>query len=183
MAFTAVRVPYVSGAAQPGFIEEAAPAPVTELTFAGVDVGPARKILILAAVTGELENATPETASTVIGRALADAVAKAVDTKLFSADAATSAAPAGLLDGLVALTPATGGTDTEMIGADIAALATAIGAADINPDDMVIVASSAQAAKLRLLASPSFSNLIIGTQRDRRWHGDRHCPGWRCCRL
>jgi Phage capsid family len=158
-----VRVPHVAAAPQPGFIAEGEPAPVAELTFAGVDVGPARKILILAAVTGELENATPETASTVIGRALADAVAKAVDTKLFSADAATSAAPAGLLDGLVALTPAATGTDTEMIGADISALAAAIGDADISADDMVIVANVAQAAKLRLLASPSFSNLIIGT--------------------
>jgi hypothetical protein len=37
-------------------------APVAQFSLAGVDVGPACKILILAAVTGELENATPEQA-------------------------------------------------------------------------------------------------------------------------
>jgi hypothetical protein len=161
-----VRVPHVATAPQPGFIVEGEPAPVAQFSLAGVDVGPARKILIQAAVSGELESATPETASMIIGRALADATTKAVDTKAFSDDAATSAAPAGLLDGVSPLTAASTGSETEMIASDIAALAAAIADADIAADDnMVIVANVAQAAKLRLLSSPNFTNLG-------RWGGD-----------
>jgi hypothetical protein len=158
-----VRVPHVATAPQPGFVAEAGPAPVAQFSFDGADLGPARKILIMTAVSGELEGATPETASTIIGRALADATAKSVDTAVFSADAADSTKPAGLLYNVTPLAAASTGSDTEKMATDIAALAAAIADADIAADDMVIVANTAQAAKLRLLSSPNFTNTIIGT--------------------
>jgi len=160
-----VRVPYISGAPQPGFIGEGSAAPVAQFSLSGVDVGPARKILILAAVTGELEGATPETASTIIGKALADATTKAIDAKVFSADAATAVAPAGLLDGVVAI-PAASGTPPNpdiLMGEDIGALAAALGDTDYDPDSMVIIASPAQAVRLRMFTAGSFTNPIIST--------------------
>ena len=83
-------------APQPGFIGEGAAAPVVQFSLAGVDVGPACRILILAAVTGELDRATPETATAIVGRVLAEAVTRAVDSAAFSSNAATAIAPAGL---------------------------------------------------------------------------------------
>ena len=105
----------------------------------------------------------PETASTVIGRALADAVAKAVDSAVFDDVAADSTRPAGLLNGVTPLTAAAAGTTAEMIAADIAALATAIGDADIDADDMVIVAEHCAGGQVAGAASPNFTNLVIGT--------------------
>jgi hypothetical protein len=157
-----VRVPYAALAPTPTFIAEGEPTPVAQFTLDGVEVGPARKILILTAVTGELESATPETASTIIGNALANAVAKAVDTAVFDDVAADSTRPAGLLNGVTPLTAATSGTTAEMIAADITTLADAISDADVAADDIVIVANTAQATTLRVLA-PNFANLVIGT--------------------
>jgi len=89
-----VRVPYAAVAPQPGFIAEKGSAPVSQFSLAGVEVGPARKILIMAAVTGELEKATRETASTIVGNALANAVAKTVDAAAFDDVAADTTRPA-----------------------------------------------------------------------------------------
>jgi hypothetical protein len=159
-----VRVPFTVDAPQPTFVGEGSAAPVAQYSLSGVDCGPARKILILAAVTGELENATPETASVIIGKALSDATQKSVDAAVFSNVAADATRPAGLLLGITPIAAASTGSDTEKMATDIAALAGAIGDADIAADDMVIVASVAQATKLRLLSSPNFTNLVIGTK-------------------
>ena len=168
-----VRVPYISGAPQPGFVGEGSAAPVAQFSLSGADVGPARKILILTAVTGELEGAAPETASVIIGKALSDATTKAVDAAVFSNIAADATRPAGLLTGVTPLAAATGGTDP-LMAEDVGALAAAIADADIDASDMVIVASSAQAVKLRMLSSAEFHQSRHRNERGRRWHGDRH---------
>ena len=49
------------------FVGEGLPAPSVQWSSAATVVGPARKILLLSAVTGEMESATLETASAVIG--------------------------------------------------------------------------------------------------------------------
>jgi hypothetical protein len=161
---TTVRLPYVTAAPQPGFIAEAAPAPAAQVSLSTVDIGPAKKLLILAGVSGELDNATPGTASAAIGKALSDATTKAVDAAAFDAVAADATRPAGLLYNVAPLTAAVaGGSDLETLVADIATLANAIAAANINPEGMVIVAAWKQATKLHLLSGPQFGNVIIGT--------------------
>jgi hypothetical protein len=158
-----VRIPLTAATPQPGFIGEGSAAPLAQLSLAGVDLGPAKKILILSAVTGELDQATPEAASVVIGRALAEATARSLDAAVFSSVAADATRPAGLLNGLTPITASTGGTDVELIATDLGALAGSIADANIATDDMVIVASPAQAIKLRLLSSPNFTNTVIGS--------------------
>jgi hypothetical protein len=161
---TSVRLPYVAGAPQPGFIAELAPAPVAQLSVSNVEIGPAKKILILAGLTGELENAHPTAVSTMIGRALADATTKSVDAAAFSNIAGDAVRPPGLLYAVTPLTAATaGGSDLETLAADLASLANAIAAANINPVGMVLIASWKQATKLSLLSGQRFENLIVGT--------------------
>ena len=60
-----IRIPaFANMPVQPVFVEEGKPAPNVQWNFAADTVlGPVRKILMLAAVTEELENCTPETAS------------------------------------------------------------------------------------------------------------------------
>jgi hypothetical protein len=68
-----IRIPSVAGfPVQPLFVGEGLPAPNVQGDFSSTVLGPARKILLLSAVTREVESTTPETASAVIGRALSD---------------------------------------------------------------------------------------------------------------
>jgi hypothetical protein len=161
---TSVRLPYVTTTPQPGFIAEGAPAPAAQLSLSNVDIGPTRKLLILAGLSGELDNATPGTASAAIGKALSDACTKAVDAAAFDTAAESTTRPAGLLNGVASLTAAVaGGSDLETLAADLASLVNAIAAANINPEGLVLVASWKQALKLRLLAGSRFDTVIIGT--------------------
>jgi hypothetical protein len=90
-----IRIPSVAGLpAQPIFVGEGLAAPVLQWSFVSTVVGPARKILMQAVVSDELDNATPETATAVIGRVLADVANRAIDTVAFSS-AADSTKPAG----------------------------------------------------------------------------------------
>jgi HK97 family phage major capsid protein len=158
-----VRIPYMAATPQPGFIGEGAAAPLAQFSLAGVDLGPACKLLILSAVTGELENATPESASAIIGRSLAEATAKSLDTAVFGSVAATAGLrPAGLLAG-VSVTTATAGGGLAALVADIGNLAGQVADAGIAADDLIIITHPETATKLRLLASPAFTNVVLGT--------------------
>jgi len=158
-----IRIPMViSGPPAPPFVGEDQPGPVVDLSLGSIIVGPVSKILILSTLSREIEEASADTASQVIGRALTIATAKSVDAALFSANAATSSSPPGLLHGVTPIVPITGGGLSAMIQ-DIAALAAAIGAAGINPDNMVIITTPNLATKLRLQVGPKFNNTILSS--------------------
>jgi hypothetical protein len=129
-----VRVPRVVTWPACVFVDEGQPAPVVMVTLAGTDVGPLKKVVVQAAVTVELEQAGPETASAVVARILAQAITRTLDGAVFSANAATPAAPAGLLNGLVAIPAATGGSSPGAnMNQDLGALASAIANANVDP--------------------------------------------------
>jgi hypothetical protein len=149
---------------QPGFIPEGGPAPLAQFSLAAITVGPAKKILILSALTGELANATADTAQAIIGRVLEDATAKSLDAALFSSAAADATRPAGLLNGLspITATPAGGQADHQMI-TDVANLAGAISDAGISAEGAVLIANPREAIKLRMLTTANFTNAVLGT--------------------
>jgi HK97 family phage major capsid protein len=156
-----VSVPSAAVQPQPGFVAEGAPAPVAQFSLAAITVGPAKKILIMSALTRELANATADTAQAVIGHVLSEATAKSLDAALFSNTAGDDTRPAGLLAGVTPIT-ATAGGGLAMV-TDVGNLAGAIADAGIATDDMVIIAHPGQATKLRLLAGPAFTNAVLGT--------------------
>jgi hypothetical protein len=157
-----VRVPHAVTVPAPIFVPEGSAAPTVQLSLAATDVGPVRKILILAAVTSELENATPETASAVVGRILSNAVTKSLDAIAFGTAAADSAKPAGLLNGVSAL-PASTASGVIAAAEDIGAMAGAMAAAGVDPEGMILVAAPQQAVALKLMAAQKFDNEIFGT--------------------
>lgn len=160
-----IRIPYVSIAPVPIFVAEAAPAPVATLNIAGVVVGPVKKILIQVALTNELDGATPQTASAMIGKVLAAEVEKSIDGVLFDAIAGDAVRPPGLLYNVTPNTPtAAGSPDIDTALTDIGGLAADIAAAGISPQDMIVVAAWPQALKLQGLVGGNFKNLIIGTR-------------------
>jgi hypothetical protein len=83
----------------------------------GPTCAPAKKIVLDAALSAELENASGQTAVTIVGRVLGEAATKGLDAVVFSAAAATAAAPAGLLNGVTAI-PSGGGTRSQFFPYD-----------------------------------------------------------------
>jgi hypothetical protein len=147
--------PLPTSFAQAAFVEEGAPIPVGQGTFAGMPVGPVRKLALIAALTTELERATSDIASTVIEHVLRIAVGNGLATVLFSADPASAIAPAGLLNGV---TPIAGSAD---MAKDLSALIAAIADAGIDTSGVVFICSPAQALTIELQAGPNFAHRII----------------------
>lgn len=160
----AATVPRGLNATTPIFIAEGAPAPVVKLTFPNSMIGPAKKILVLAAVTAELENAGPEVASDIVARVISEAATRSLDAIVFDNVAASASRPAGLLNGL---SPQTASTSTGLaaIAADLGNLAGAIAANNVDADDLIIVANPKQATQIKFLAQQSFTNDVFSSSQ------------------
>jgi hypothetical protein len=122
-----MKFPARSGAIDPAYVQwiaENSPAPVLKFSLTtGPVLGPTKKLLAYAVVTREL--AEYANAEAVIATLLGENAALSLDASLFSNAAATTARPAGILNGVTALTPATGGGELAM-NTDLSALAAAI---------------------------------------------------------
>ena len=118
-----------------------------------------RKLIALSALTNELAERSAEDAETIITDLVNDSVALALDTKMFSADAATGTAPAGLFNGISA-TPGTAGGGQTAMATDLKTLTAAVAAAG-GGGEPVIVAAPAQAMTLQLLAGAAFKTPVI----------------------
>jgi hypothetical protein len=158
-----LRIPFISGAGRPtspAFIAESAPIPIVDLSTSAMTLGPTRKIAIGCALSMELQEASAETASAIIAEALSISATQALDSALFSANPATAIAPAGLLFGVPPIASA-GGTGAPGVAADFGLLATAISAAGVEVDNLVIVCSASLGAKAKVLAGPHFIDRIL----------------------
>jgi hypothetical protein len=157
-----IRIPnFASLSPAPIFVGEGKPAPNVHWTFDAIVLGPARKVLILAAVTGELDGATADTASAVIGRILADSSNKSIDAVAFGTAAADEDQPAGLLHGVTPLAPAAAGPDA--MTEDLGALTGAIGAAGIDTTEAVFVCSPREATIIKSKVGPKFDYPVLST--------------------
>jgi hypothetical protein len=158
-----IRIPsFANMPVQPVFVEEGKPAPNVQWNFAADTVlGPVRKILMLAAVTKELENCTPETASAVIGRVLADIANRGIDTTAFGTAAGDAVKPAGLLHNVTPIGAATAGVDA--MADDLGNLAGAIGAAGIDASNVVYVAGPREAQIIKAKVGAKFNSPVLMT--------------------
>jgi hypothetical protein len=164
---TTISVPSMAGQLpRPVFVAEGAPAPSISPGTASTVLGPARKILVLAAITTELDEASPELASELIGRILADASTTSIDIAAFDSNPASAIRPAGLLSGVTPITPtaASGNDVIPAMTADLANLVGAIADAGVDPTDAVFVAGAREAMAIKLRAGPRFDNAVLMTQ-------------------
>lgn len=145
---------------EPIFTGEGLPFPVADGVTDTVDVGPVRKMMIAVAVTGELEFYSIEAASTIMQRMLTEKAGPSLDATVFSTTAADDVRDAGLLNGVTPIT-ASNLTGQAAMAEDIGELAGALGAAGCNSDRAMYFAAPRQAAAMRLLAGPRFTNEII----------------------
>jgi hypothetical protein len=148
-----INIPQRVGAIMPdqvGWVAEGKSIPVLQFTFASKALGPVKKLAGIAVVTRDIaeSSAAPE----VIALVLRENTAMSLDAALFSNAVATAARPAGILNGVAALTATTGGGEAAMM-ADLRALAAAISGATGN---LVFAANPAQANAIRLSRGTTF---------------------------
>jgi hypothetical protein len=156
---TTIRIPVVPTNPLPVFVGEGMPGPVVQRNIHSTILGPLRKLLLLATVTGELNDCTPETASVVVGRILADSVEHSIDAAAFSSNADDGVTPAGLLHAVIPVTAATAGPDA--LAEDLGALTGAIGANGISTSDVVFVAGPREATIMKAKLGPKFDHTIL----------------------
>jgi hypothetical protein len=129
------------------FVAELAPIPVVQaVTSAGPTLTP-HKLAVITSLTGEMiRNSNAET---LVRQVLIEATGPAIDKVLFSANAAATDRPAGLLNGIAALTPAAAGEKAQVIVDDLQTLALALAPIAGN-GNIALVASPDAAVALRL---------------------------------
>jgi hypothetical protein len=146
-------VPHVNVHPVPLFVAEGQPIPFVMPATGKTTVGPARKLAFGFAVTRELDSATPENAAVIFARLLGESAAKSLDTYVFDNVAADTTRPAGLLNGVSALTASTTGASTiDALAADVGTFANAFGAAGINAENMVLIANPREGLAARMLS-------------------------------
>jgi len=169
-----VSIPRADAATSPPpvFIGEGLPIPVGQaLIHAGV-VGPARKMSLIEALGNWLQEASAQTAETVIRTIMNESAARALDAAVFSAVSADATRPAGILNGVSAIGAATGGGQAAAI-ADIGALVAAIASAGGGRQILLFVPPAkattlpmlapgiVSATNLEVVAAPSLSTSVI----------------------
>lgn len=140
------------------FIAPGEPITVAQLTLAGTTLGPARKLAVIIVATNELLESSA--AEQVFAAMVRENVAAALDASFFSNAAATTARPAGILNGIGALAATAGGGEAAMVG-DLDKLATAISDA---AGEIVLVANPRQAFSIRIRLGTRFDIPVIASR-------------------
>lgn len=141
----------ISGA--PSWVAEGTPAPAKTPVLDTVTLGPAKKLVILTALSREMSEHTA--AEAIIGALLREKAAFDLDVSLFSTTAADDARPAGLLNGVAGLTPSVATDQGVAMAADLALLAAAIAP---TTGSLAYVANPKQANAIKLVKGAMWTN-------------------------
>lgn len=137
------------------FVAEAQPIPSRQFSLAGAQLTP-KKASFLSLFTGSLMASSVPAIESVVLQCLEDDLSIGIDSVLISKNAATAAAPAGLLSGVVGLTPATAGS-----GAMVADLGALAGALKPAATDGVYIMNPIEATSAALALPNGIPALII----------------------
>jgi hypothetical protein len=146
----AISVPsFLAAAGNVGFVAEAAPIPVRQLNVIGGPMLTPDKLAVITVLSYEMLSGS--NAEAMVRDALTQSAALALDTALLDANASTAARPAGLRNGISALTASALTDRTEAMLADIAAVAGAVAPVAGN-SPIALIANPVRALALRLRA-------------------------------
>jgi hypothetical protein len=160
---TSVAVPSVASVPQAPFVAEGEPGPVVNLDFGALKIGPTRKVLIMAAVSAELENASPQGAVNIVGAILSDAVGKSLDAAAFGDSAVSAIAPPGLLHGVAPIAASGVASAMDALTDDLGNLVQAISDAGIDTNNVVFVAGPKEAVTLKIWVGGQFDYPILSS--------------------
>jgi hypothetical protein len=138
-------------------VDEGSPIPVRSLAYTGPTIGP-KKIATITVFTRQMVESSDIEA--IVRTTLTETTAAAIDRLLFGTAAASTAVPAGIRNGVAALTAATGGGTTAMMK-DLGALVGAV--APIAGSQIVLIASPGEWAKLALMAGSEFRIPVLSS--------------------
>lgn len=156
-----ISIPGITPASLPTvpFLAEGQAAPVVELNTSASILGPTKKLLIIAAISDMLSNAS--LAEQVISAALSSAAEQSLDKALFDNVAADATRPAGILAGLTPVDASSAGTGVNGIAKVLGLLAEQLAAAD----DYVVVTTPSLATEIKVLSSPKFTNTVLASKQ------------------
>jgi Phage capsid family len=124
------------------FVGELKPIPVVQaVTNTGATLTPS-KLAVITTLTGEMMRSP--NAEQLVRQVLIESTGPALDAAMFSAAAATTDHPAGLLNGITAKTPAAAGEKAQIIIDDIQQLASAV--APVSGNNSIVLVASPDAA-------------------------------------
>jgi hypothetical protein len=148
---------FVAGAGNAGFVAEGQPIPVRQLAATAALLAPF-KLAAIGVLSREMMESS--NAEQLIGDVLMRAAAAALDVVLFGSSAASAAAPAGLRNGTVALTPSAVTDPLQAFYEDCATLINAVSAVGSN-GPFVLIGSPGRAAAMimRFVLQPG--NVIV----------------------
>jgi hypothetical protein len=145
--YAAVSLPTIS-AGQAGFVGENKAIPVASFTTAsGVLLSP-YKLLLISILSREMIDGS--NAEAIVSATLKESASLGLDAVLFSATAATPDQPAGLLNGVAALTPSTATPLSEAMVVDLSALGGAV--ARVAGNEIIFIAAPEQSLAIALRA-------------------------------
>jgi len=143
------------------FVAEGEPLQVRQLNVTGGPSLTPFKFGVIVAFTNELARGAVQSFELIVKQMLGEASALALDAAIFSNTAASAVRPAGILNGVSALTPTAGGGENA-VSKDIGNLVGALAAGGAGVD-VVFVASPAQAAALKIWAGPKFDYPVLAS--------------------
>jgi hypothetical protein len=160
-----IRIPTIGFQGRPAsvaFVGEGNVMPVVDLATGATILGPTHKLTVGVSLTREMQDGSADNAADILSQALAISAEQSVDMALFSANASTATAPAGLLYGVTPVASAAG-TGATGCAADVGNLAKAIGDKGVNSDSMVIIATPKLATQIRFFEGPHHDNRVISS--------------------
>jgi Phage capsid family len=140
------------------FLGEGKPVPVTQYALATGPKLEAHKLALIAALTREMIDSS--NAEQIVRAALSESAALGLDAVLFSANAGSVDAPAGLLNSIAPITASSATLRGEAMAQDLAAIGGAV--ARVAGRNIVYVAAPEQALSIGLLA-PSFRTPVLAS--------------------
>jgi hypothetical protein len=145
----ALNIPYPSAYPTPLWTGESGPIPVVQGSLGHAVLGPTRKLAFITTLTRELDNASLEDGSSILGAMLDKEARLALDASVFDNQAGSSQRPAGLLYNVTPITATaiSAGVMTA-IAWDVAALAGAMSDARVDPSNMVLCCNPRQGTAL-----------------------------------
>jgi HK97 family phage major capsid protein/HK97 family phage prohead protease len=128
------------------WVGEGAPKPVKRIGLSTVSLIP-HKLAVITTFTEEIAMSSVPAIEGLLRKAMADDTSEALDGYLIDNVAASATRPAGLLNGVTPLTPASSGTTLEKIVTDLNALITPMEAAG-GGGNVVLLMNPAQARRI-----------------------------------
>lgn len=148
-----VKIPRrTAGTAGGGFVAEGSPIRVGKLTTAAAELTP-KKMGVIVAFSRELARRSTPAIEALVRRAILEDTATILDAALIDATAASTARPAGLLNGVSAVATGYGGGDFQAVIEDFAALLAPFYAANAA-DNITVLMNPAQGLKLAMMPGP-----------------------------